>query len=133
MSRQPVDLTSPVHDERRRELRRIYLAMPEATVEEGQHLTFRVRGRTFAYHLFDHHGDGVVALNCKVDSGANHVLANEDPARYSIPPYLGHHGWVALRPDLPDIDWAEIEDLMADSYCLVAPSRLAHLVAARGD
>jgi hypothetical protein len=128
LSYAPIDLTSRIHDERRRELRQICLALPEATVEEGQHLTFRVRGRTFAYHLFDHHGDGMVALNCKVDAGANRVLVGADPARYSIPPYLGHHGWVALRLDLPDIDWSEIEDLVTDSYCLVAPTRLARLV-----
>jgi hypothetical protein len=50
--------------ERRARLAEICLALPEATAEGERHVGFRVHGRTFAYYLDDHHGDGRVALNC---------------------------------------------------------------------
>jgi len=44
------------------------LALPEAGREiHAQHARFHVRNRTFAYFLNDHHGDGIVAVTCKVD------------------------------------------------------------------
>jgi hypothetical protein len=30
-----------------------------------QHLAFRINKKTFAYYLFDHHGDGRIAFCCK--------------------------------------------------------------------
>ena len=32
-------------------------------------------------------------------------------------------GWVGVRLDVPDVDWAEIADLVADAYRQVAPKR----------
>src|SRR5204862_1723368 len=75
--------------ERRARLAEICLALPEATAEGGQHVGFRVRGRTFAYYLDHHHGDGRVALNCKVPPGDLEPLAALDPARFFVPAYLG--------------------------------------------
>ena len=42
-----------------------------------------------------------------------------------MPSYLGSRGWVALRLDVGEVDWAEVEDLVTDSYVQVAPKRLA--------
>ena len=33
-------------------------------------------------------------------------------------------GWVGVRLDVPDVDWAEIADLVQDAYRQVAPKRL---------
>jgi hypothetical protein len=102
------------------------LALPEATSrQDGRHTTFLVRGRTFAYHLDDHHGDGLVALCCKVGPGENDLLVRMDPERYYLPAYIGPRGWVALRLDLATVDWDEVEGLVQRSYRLVAPKRLA--------
>jgi hypothetical protein len=108
---------------------RICIALPEAVRDyNGQHATFRVRTRTFAYYLDDHHGDGIVALACKAPSGWNDALVRAEPDRFYSPSYIGPRGWVALRLDTGTIDWEEVADLVMDSYLLVAPKRLAALV-----
>ena len=111
------------------QLTKICLVLPEATCDHcGQHAGFYVRKRTFAYFLNDHHGDGIVGLNCKVLKGDNKVLAAAQPDRFYIPAYLGSKGWVGLRLDTGEIDWEEVTELVSGSYRLVAPKKLAALV-----
>ena len=110
-------------------LTELCLALPEATRDyNGQHATYRVRKRTFAYFLDDHHGDGMVALNCKVPAGENEALAETFPDRFHMPAYLAHHGWVGLRLDTPSVDWDEVRELVTDSYLMTAPKTLARQV-----
>jgi predicted DNA-binding protein (MmcQ/YjbR family) len=45
-----------------------------------------------------------------------------------VPPYVGDKGWVGVRLDRPGTDWEEIAELIATSYCLIAPKRLAEQV-----
>ena len=107
----------------------IALALPEARRElSGSHASFRVRKKIFAYFLDNHHGDGIVAVTCKVLPGENSALAKAQPKRYYLPAYIGPRGWVALR--LARIDWYEVRDLLLTSYVLTAPKRLAALVRA---
>jgi hypothetical protein len=107
----------------------ICLALPEATRDyNGQHAGFQVRKRTFAWFLNDHHGDGVVGVNCKVIRGDNTALAAALPDRFYIPAYVGPKGWVGLRLDAGEIDWEEVTELINGSYRLVAPKRLIALV-----
>lgn len=104
----------------------ICLALPEATRQyNGQHGTFQVRKKTFAYYLDNHHGDGIVAMTCKVALGENADLIAQDPDRFYLPAYIGPKGWVALRLDRGDIDWDEVTDLVEQSYRLIAPKRLS--------
>jgi phosphoribosylglycinamide formyltransferase-1 len=42
-----------------------------------------------------------------------------------MPAYIGPRGWVALRLDRGAIDWKEVAELVAGSYQLTAPKRLA--------
>jgi hypothetical protein len=110
-------------------LSKICLALPEATRDyNGQHAGFQVRKKTFAWFLNDHHGDGIVAVNCKVIRGDNTALAAAQPERFYIPAYIGSKGWVGLRLDVGEIDWEEVTELVNGSYRLVAPKRLAALV-----
>jgi hypothetical protein len=110
-------------------LTKICLALPEATRDyNGQHAGFQVRKKTFAWFLNDHHGDGIVAVNCKVLRGDNTALAAAQPERFYIPAYVGPKGWVGLRLDTGEIDWEEVTELVNGSYRLVAPKRLATLV-----
>ena len=107
-------------------LTRICLALPEGTREiMGRHAGFKVRKKTFAYFLDDHHGDGILAINCKVLPGENTMLVAADPVRFYMPPYIGPRGWVGLRLDVGEVDWEEVAELAAVSYCQVAPKRLA--------
>ena len=100
--------------------------LPEAEREaSGRHVTFRVRGRTFAYLLDDHHGDGIVGVVGKAAPGQAEGMIAGDPERYYAPAYLGPRGWIGLRVDTPVVDWEEVAGLICDSYLLVAPKRLA--------
>jgi phosphoribosylglycinamide formyltransferase-1 len=116
-------------DPRLVKLTQIALALPEATRQiYGSHAQFLVRKKTFAYFLDNHHGDGIVALTCKVLPGDNKALAEAQPRRFYLPAYIGSKGWVALRLDMGKIDWDEVSELLLGSYALVAPKRLAERV-----
>jgi hypothetical protein len=110
-------------------LTKLALALPEAKRElHGSHASFLVRKRTFAYFLHNHHGDGIVAVACKVLPGENAALATAQPKRYYLPAYIGPRGWAAFRLDAGKIDWDEVGELLLGSYLLTAPKRLAALV-----
>jgi len=116
-------------DSRLVRLTKICQALPEVARNcHGSHASFLVRKRIFAYFLNDHHGDGIVAVTCKVPPRDNAALAAAQPARFYLPPYIGPRGWVALRLDLGEIDWEEVTELVAGSYRLVAPKSLAERV-----
>jgi hypothetical protein len=91
--------------DRRTRLAQICLGLPEVTSNGDQHLRSQVRGRTFAYFLEDHHGDGRVALNCKVPIGDLDALVKAEPERLFLPAYLASRGWIGVRLDLPSLDW----------------------------
>ncbi len=114
----------------RQKIDEVCLALPGAEVlsHVGQHAQYSVRGRTFTYYLVDHHGDGRVAINCKVAPGFQSSLIESDPERFFMPAYLGHRGWIGLSLDQGVNDWDEVAWLVANSYQLVAPKRLAALV-----
>jgi hypothetical protein len=61
--------TKPAAADPRARLVAICRALPEVTSSGDQHLSFRVRNKTFAYYLDDHHGDGRTALCCKAAAG----------------------------------------------------------------
>ena len=116
-------------DPRLTRLTTICLALPETVRQAmGDHAGFLVRKKTFAYFLNNHHGDGIVAVTCKVGPGDNSALANAQPDRFYLPADIGPRGWVALRLDRGEVDWDEVTELVTDSYRRVAPKRLAALV-----
>ncbi len=106
-------------------LRQICLALPEATEQETWgDPTFRVRGKIFA---MPKRGDGRLSLWCKAPPGAQDLLVGANPARFFVPPYVGHRGWIGVRLDSAP-DWDEIAELVAESYQRTAPKRLAALL-----
>jgi hypothetical protein len=118
-------------DERLPRVSQIALALPKANRQIcSSHVQFLVGKRTFAYFLNNHHGDGIVAIACKVLPGENKALAEAQPRRFYLPAYIASRGWVALRLDVGKIDWNEVKELLSCSYSLVAPKRLADRVEA---
>jgi predicted DNA-binding protein (MmcQ/YjbR family) len=116
-------------DSRLARLTEICVVLPKAECERsGDHAAFRVRKKTFAYFLNNHHGDGIVAVTCKVPPGANAALVKAKPAKFYVPAYLGPRGWVALRLDTEEVDWDEVTRLVFGSYQLTAPKRLGDRV-----
>ena len=121
-----------MEDRRLTRLTKIALALPETTrTIHGSHAAFLVRKKNFAYFLNNHHGDGIVAMTCKVMPGDNTALVAAQPKRFYLPAYVGPRGWVALRLDIGKIDWDEVRELLVCSYQLTAPKRLADRIAAK--
>jgi hypothetical protein len=119
-------------DARLTRLTGICLALPEAECQRrGDHASFLVRKKTFAYYLSNHHGDGIVSVCARVLPGDNAALVATDPSRFYLPAYIGPRGWVGLRLDNSPIDWNEVKELVAGSYLATAPKRLAALVRSK--
>jgi predicted DNA-binding protein (MmcQ/YjbR family) len=111
-------------------LRKLCLALPEAhEVEAWGEPTFRVRNKLFAMYAsaLTHHGSGRPAVWCKAGPGNQGVMVRAAPDRFFVPPYVGPSGWIGVWLD-GAVDWAELEDLLRDSYALVAPKRLRVLL-----
>ena len=120
-------------DPRRARLTTICLALPETAREiHALHATYRVAKKVFAYYLHDHHGDGIVAVTCKVAPGDNAALVATQPERFDLPAYIGPRGWVGLRLDKGPVDWDEVGELVRDSYRRTAPKRLVAQVKLAG-
>jgi predicted DNA-binding protein (MmcQ/YjbR family) len=112
-------------DPRLTRLTEIALTLPEVTRQiYGSHAQVLVRKKTFAYFLYNHHGDGIVAVTCKVLPGDNKALAEAQSGRFYLPAYIASKGWVALRLDVSRVDWDEVKELLLGSYALIAPRRL---------
>jgi hypothetical protein len=110
-------------------LTEICLALPEAVSERsGRHVGYAIGKKKFAWYLDDHHGDGIVALSCRLPPGENQELVRFAPTRLYLPAYMAHHGWIALRLDVGPVDWDEVDRLVRESYRLQAPKRLASWV-----
>jgi predicted DNA-binding protein (MmcQ/YjbR family) len=121
-------------DKRLTRLTKICLSLPEVERRDsGDHAAFIVRKKIFAYFLNNHHGDGIVAVTCKVLPGDHQRLISSNPDRFYLPAYLGPRGWVALRLDVKNVDWDEVAELVATSYQLTAPKRLAALMKSEID
>jgi predicted DNA-binding protein (MmcQ/YjbR family) len=83
--------------------------------------SFKVRDKIFA---MQHGMDGRPSLWVKAPEGVQGMLVQAVPERFFRPPYVGHHGWVALWLD-GELDWDELADLVEESYRMTAPKRLA--------
>jgi hypothetical protein len=110
-------------------LRQLCHALPEVT-ERLSHGSpaFFVRGKkTFVMFVSDHHGDGILGFWCAAPPGVQGELVDTEPARFFVPPYVGHRGWLGVRLDV-EPDWEEVAGIVTDAYCEVAPKALVRQV-----
>jgi hypothetical protein len=115
-------------------IRGICLALPE-TSERLSHgaPTFFVRGkRAFVMVLTNHHGDGRFAIWCAAPEGLQRMLVEADDARFFVPPYVGHRGWLGVRLDR-GLDWDELTGIVEDAFAEVAPPKLVEAAARSGE
>jgi len=103
-------------------IRRICLDLPEAYEEEtwGE-ATFRVRKKIFAMAA-DHDGAGTVCMKALREEHQA-LLSHGDPFFY--PSYVGSKGWIGIDLRSKTVDWAEVSELVRESYRLVAPKKLS--------
>ncbi len=84
---------------------------------------FRVRGKTFATFVVNHHGDQKVALWLPAVDGAQEHHVGADPENFYVPPYVGPRGWLGVRLD-KGLSWKRIASLVREAYEHVAPRAL---------
>ena len=99
-------------------VRRLALSFPEAEERETWgHPTFRVRGKMFMAMS----EDGTSA-SVKAARDAQAALVGSEPTTFSIPAYVGHHGWVGVT--LAKVDPDELRELITEAWLMSAPKRL---------
>jgi hypothetical protein len=99
------------------------LALPDVT-ERPSHGTpaFFVGKKMFVQYWIDHHADGREALWCAAPAGMQVMRVRADPARFFVPAYVGHRGWLGVRLDRR-LAWAEVAGVIEDAYAVIAPRR----------
>ena len=105
-------------------VREACLWLPEAEefISHGSP-NFRVRRKTFATYVVNHHGDGRVALWLSAPPGAQEAHVRAHPKHFFVPPYVGHRGWLGVNLDL-GIDWRQVVGLVREAYDKVASPEL---------
>lgn len=111
-------------------VRTVCLSFPEAEeIRAHGSPDFRVRGKTFATYVINHHGDGHVALWLRSPPGAQQLYTEMEPEYYFVPPYVGPKGWLGLELNT-GIRWATVAKRVREAYEEVAP---VSLVRSMGD
>ncbi|MEA2506854.1 MAG: hypothetical protein QOH48_1472 [Actinomycetota bacterium] len=106
------------------DLRTICLALPETTERQshGEPAWFLRDKKLFVSYANNHHDDRL-AFWCAAPEGAQQALIASDPGRFFRPPYIGSRGWLGVFLDV-EVDWSEIEEIVADAYREVASKSL---------
>jgi predicted DNA-binding protein (MmcQ/YjbR family) len=65
--------------------------------------------------------DGDMSVGLRVDKAIQPMLVKSD-RRFTIAKYVGQHGGVDMRLG-PKPNWAEVENLIVESYRIIAPKR----------
>ena len=109
------------------DLRRLALAYPEAEekVSHGRPTFFA--GKVFA--IFTGTEERPFTLVFKPEADERPALLED--ARFSVPPYYGPSGWLALDLDAAPVDWDEVDELLDASYRQVALKRMLRALDAQ--
>lgn len=105
-------------------VREVCLSFPEAEefVSHGAP-NFRVRGKTFAMYVVNHHGDGRVALWLTAPEGVQEHYTRSEPKHFFVPPYVGPRGWLGVHLN-KGLSWKRIAEITRAGYAKVAPPAL---------
>ena len=76
---------------------------------------FRVRNKTFASYIVNHHGDGNIALWLPSPPGAQELYSEAEPNYYFVPPYVGPRGWLGVHLD-QGLSWMDIASRVREAY-----------------
>ena len=99
-------------------IRKICLALPDATESEKWGKPhFCVADKIFA-GCGDEKGTFVMGCKLEMDRAARMIKL---PGIWKAP-YVGHKGWVSIDPAVFD-DWSAIEEMIGESYRLIAPRK----------
>lgn len=93
-------------------------ALPEfEELETWGHPTFRVRGR-----MFGSLDEETPAATFKASREEQAALLEQDPGTFSVPAYVGTHGWVRIR--LAGVDPDQLHEIVVEAWRRTAPARV---------
>jgi predicted DNA-binding protein (MmcQ/YjbR family) len=105
-------------------VREVCLWLPEAEETPSHGFpNYRVRGKTFAMYVVNHHGDGRIALWLNSPDGAQALHGHKRAKHFFVPPYVGPRGWLGVHLD-KGLSWKRIAALVREAYEKVAPKPL---------
>ena len=89
------------------------------------------KGKLFAIIADHHHGEEAVGLLVKA-SGPDEMtgLIEAQPDIYYWPKYYGASGWIGIKLNRRDVDWAQVREWLERSWRACAPPRLTKLMRA---
>ena len=103
-------------------IRKICLGLPESYEEETWGTaTFRVQRKIFAM-VASEKGSTTASMKASREDQAA-MLSQGKPFFY--PSYVGSKGWIGIDLRAGELDWEEVEEVVHESYRLVAPKRLS--------
>jgi hypothetical protein len=95
--------------------------LPGAEIEDvGPHVRLTVRGKTVAWAMENHHGNGRLEIHFKAAKGMQSTIVDWHPGVLFVPKTVGHRGWVGAWLDVPDVPWEEISELLQEAWELSA-------------
>lgn len=101
-----------------RQLRAWLAELPEFEERETwEHPTFRVRDRMFG----SMDADGTTAT-FKASVEEQQSLVSDDPRTFTVPAYVGKHGWVQVA--LGSVDPDELHEIAVEAWRRTAPKRV---------
>lgn len=118
-NRQVKSSTQNENDEHLARVRRICLALPEATekISHGEP-TFFVYKRVFCMFANNHHSDGHIAAWIPTEPGQQATLLKSFPDKYFYPPYVGGAGWIGI--ELARVDDEDLGAHLLEAWRLIA-------------
>ncbi|MEM6708511.1 MAG: MmcQ/YjbR family DNA-binding protein [Pseudomonadota bacterium] len=106
-------------------VRELMRALPDVEeVEAHGSPDFRTRGKTFATHAVNHHGDGRIALWLRMPEGAQTFYIENEPEHYFRPAYVGGKGWLGVNLTT-GLRWSTLIERVLTAYATVAPDATA--------
>jgi hypothetical protein len=106
-------------------VREVCLSFPEAeeVISHG-FPDYRVRGKSFASYVVNHHGDGRVSLWLNAPGGSQDHYVRSEAKHFFVPPYVGPRGWLGVHLN-KGLGWQRIASLARQAYEKVAPRALS--------
>jgi hypothetical protein len=106
-------------------VRRICMALPGVTERVSHGAPAFFAGKQFVMLWPNgHHDHQFPHLWCAAPPGVQDEVVTTEPDRFFRPPYVGGRGWIGVRLDGDDVDWAELAAVCEDAYRTVAPKKL---------
>lgn len=101
-------------------IRELALSLPEAEEIPGERVSFRVRGKLFAWMSRERDGS---TLAVRVDRDEKPMLLESRPDLYFETPH--YRGYPAVLVHLDTIDVNELRERIEDAWLIQAPKKLA--------